>query len=445
MILLSSILCFCSSIYHIRINRGKIVSVGAIISLLWALVLLVGAFCPFDWYPVGEKCGTVILLGTLSLVAGLFTLKKIDKSRQLPVFSKHDSNKKSYRLLFALQIILVIALIPIMIKAFKILVDSHFSMSYLRGEYASGGENGSYMTTLERLFYIHYFIGPLLCVCIMYNSILFFKFKLWIKPLAYNVLLTLCYSLISAGRSTIFFAILSLFVSFILFMLKQGDKKEKKKALLFFGIILSLSIILLGIITIYRGSGTDSAFSYIFKTVITYFCGGTRVLNQTLEYSQLYGINIQTYGYSSISGFFSIVNTLNLYIFNILPNNFAASFRVQDYLIDNISIGTNSSMNAFPTMYYFFIRDGGIAFMCIITFVFGRLVTFVQNKSIVSSSLFLNFLYCLLFYTAIMTVCWWEPIRVEFWMILFWGWIISLLMKINGRQKKGIHYENSFN
>ena len=80
---------------------------------------------------------------------------------------------------------------------------------------------------------------------------------------------------------------------------------------------------------------------------------------------------------------------------NILPLNFPALMRVQDYISYDVSIGTHSTMNAFPTFYYFFLRDGGIVYLIFATIIFGRIVTILERKCVRSSRLKDSFTYSL--------------------------------------------------
>jgi hypothetical protein len=188
------------------------------------------------------------------------------------------------------------------------------------------------------------------------------------------------------------------------------------------------------VITMMRGNTKSGTISYAFKTLITYFCGGTRLLNQTIENPLSFGLDTYTYGYCTFAGFFSILNVVNMYLLgrfglNPLPMNFAAELQVQDFISRNVHIGTASIINAFPTMYYFFLRDGGILFLVAAVFLFSRFITFYEKRSARRNSLKSSFTYGLLFYVSIMTVCWWEPIRTEFWMTLLWGRLLCRMVE----------------
>lgn len=440
MLWIASFICFLSAVYHFYINRGRLVTVGAVISLLWGVVNMINAISPFDWYPLNDQCKTVILIGSIAIVVGLFT------TRQMPCVEDEQDNdainvNQVYKFFFILQVLLIFIMIPMVIKAIGVLMSNNYSMTLLRDVYASGGEEESYMSTIERLFYIHYIVGPCSTACILIDAILFFKHGLWKKPLFFIFALSLLPAIYSAARTSIFFAAISIFIAYLQY--KGGTKNQYslKRVRRKLGLIAVILVAFMVIITVLRGNTDNGALAYVFKTIIQYFCGGTRVLSRTLESPSLFGLDSYSYGFCSIAGFFSIINLINMYIFgpiglNLLPINFASDMHVQSYLAYNVRIGTVSSMNAFPTMFYFFLRDGGLVFLIIFIIVVSRLITRYEKRSALSKSLKNTYTYILFFYVAIMSVCWWEPIRTEFWMALIWGRIICNIAEKRIRNEK---------
>lgn len=427
MLWIASFVCFLSAAYHFYINRGRLVTVGGVVSLLWGIVNMINAISPFDWYPLNDQCKIVILVGSFAIVVGLFT------TRQMPCVqlnnNKNNENldfNEIYKIFFYLQAILIVVMIPVVLKSLRILMSNNFSMTLLRNIYVSGGEGGSYMSTLERLFYIHYIVGPSSMACIIIDSILFFRHELWKKPLIFIVLLSLLPTIYSAARTHIFFAAISIAIAYFQYKGRTTNNNDIKRVKRKLGIVFLVLVAFMVVITMLRGNKSNGVIGYVFKTLVSYFCGGTRVLNRALESPALFGLDDYSYGYCTIAGLFSIINLINTYIFgrvglNLLPIEFASKMNVQTYLANNVQIGLVSSLNAFSTMFYYFLRDGVIVFLIIVVIISGRLLTRYEKRSATNGSLKNSFTYILFFYTAIMSVCWWEPARTEFWMILIWG------------------------
>ena len=427
------IICYLSAAYHIYINRGRLITVGGVISIIWGTINMINAISPYDWYPLSDRCKMILLIGSLAMAIGLFSNRGVPYSIVSRDEQSLDLDAK-YKEFFILQIILALIMVPMVIKAVSIIMSSNLNLAALRTIYATGGEDGSYMSTFQRLFYIHYVVGPSAFACILIDSMLFFRHGLWKKPLVYIVLLAVLEAVYSAARTIIFFSAIAILVSFFIYKghaNSQYDVRRVRRRIRRIFIVLAGFMI---VITLLRGNTNNSAVGYVFKTLITYFCGGTRLLNQTIENPLSFGLDSYQYGYCTFAGLFSIINLINMYFLgrvglNIFPINFAADMHVQDYIARNVRIGSVSSINAFPTMYYFFLRDGGIIFLIIIVVILGRMITAYERKSVRQNSLNRTFTYSLFFYVAIMTVCWWEPIRTEFWMILFWGKLFCRMLE----------------
>lgn len=424
MIWFSTIICLISAIYHFSVNGYRLNSVGGVISLVWGCVLLVNAISPFEWYPISDDCNTVLLIGTMSICVGLFTGKRNTLSGNYYTNDEHVNENKT-KVFFVIQFIIILIMIPMVIKALQIILNNNLNLYILRDLYATGGESGSYMTTFERLFYIHYIVGPMSTACILIDAILFFKNNMWKKPLIYLSVMAIFISIYSAARTTFFYAIIVMLICYIQFSNrhKRIDLVRIKRRIKYF---VFAFVILMVFITMFRDNTDSRGISYIVKTLVQYFCGGTRILNQAMNSPVKYGLDVYSYGYCTIGGFLAILSLVNTYIFgklglNLLPLNFNALMHVQDYMNSNIKYGPVSQMNAFPTMFYYFLRDGGVVYLVIIVFLFMKVLTRYERKCLLNPSIKSTFVYCYLFYVAIMTVCWWEPIRTEFWMALFWG------------------------
>ncbi len=191
-------------------------------------------------------------------------------------------------------------------------------------------------------------------------------------------------------------------------------------------------------LTISRSFDKSNPLVVLMNTVVSYFCGGIRVLNQTIAAPGQYGLDSYSFGICTFGGLVSILDTFNHYILglfgvSILPKGFSTSIIHNAYLSKNIRIGTHSSMNAFPTMLYYFMRDGGLLWVILFTFIFCRIIMRTESNFLRCPTVKNSFLLYLLIYNVVMSVCWWNPINCEFWMELFWGLLIIEFLLVKGR------------
>jgi oligosaccharide repeat unit polymerase len=264
---------------------------------------------------------------------------------------------------------------------------------------------------------------------VIYDAILCIENRFWKKPLFFMVAQVLLQTMYTAGRTIIFFASFSLlFVYAFYSQVKHDDYSMKvvKKRLKVFLIIFALIVV--GI-TLLRNNSKEGILSNVIETVLSYFCGGTRVFNQILQQPSFYGLDAYTFGICTFAGLLSILSTIQTYSFGklglgILPASFSSYTIAQGYVAKRITYGVNSAMNAFPTMFYYFVRDAGVIGLIIGPILFARVISHVEKKLLKTKDLINSFKYFYLMYALLMSVCWWEPMRQEFWMTFLWGVLI---------------------
>ena len=439
MLLVAVAICYSSTAFHYYLNGYKWMNMGTIVSFLWGTVLLVNFISPFQWYPMSNKGCSYLLVGIVALNIGLFRFKPnnkylIDNNNHNNTLLELFSTKDVPNTFFLIQNVLILFMIPIVIKAVGLLINSGFDLYVLRFAYSNATDSHAFMSTAQRLFYIHYCIGPCSFACILIDSVLCLNNRFWKKPLYYLLILTILQTVSSAGRSSIFFSVIVFFLYY--YSLKNqfspaGSCKSVRTKVLVFLIILVLMMI---VITLLRNNGHHSIITTIVHSIVSYFCGGVRVFDQIIRHPNAFGLFDETYGMSTFAGLFSILLFLNHYSLGLvglsfIPPDFSIYDTVQGYLINSIPIGINAEMNAFPTMFYFFFRDFGLISFILFPLLFGFLLSTIEKLYYLNRAPFYTFLYFYLLYTAIMSVCWWEPIRTEFWMVLIWGFVLCLILR----------------
>ncbi len=441
--LLMAFICFLNC-WFIYISNKNTFNIKSTVLLMWGIALFVNFISPYDWYPMQDNTIIILMLGTL-----VMNLTFIAAQKFCPPKPNRDNafavDKKSLKMLYILQIILIVITLPILIKAIVALIKSGFNMAVLRTLYATGGEGGIYMSTFERLLYIHYGVQPLSYCCIAMDAYLCFMNGFQKKPLIYLLLSMLNVSLFTAGRHVILYSIIAISVAY--FSTKNDDvtikvRRNKKRNYRTI-VILAVSIIVL--ITILRSGEDEGFFGQVVQSIVSYFCGGIRVFNTVLQNESIYGLTLQSYGLCCIGGLAIIYSLIDRYILGIvglslIPTDFNSNDFVHGYLNSPIPYGDSSQMNAFSTMYYYFLRDFGIIGVIFQTCLLCLVFVYFENKYYRNPNVRNAALYIHIFFTGIMSVCWFEPIRAEFWMTIFW---ILLVSKILFSQKTEIKVKSA--
>jgi len=430
------IVCLTNAFIYFTISH-RFLDVGSIINGVWAAALLINILNPLDWYDLSNKTELYITLGVISLNIGLLVAELLfsriqNRESEYIIITK---KKPNFRMFFLYQAFLLIISIPMIYKAAKLLITNNMNMYVLRNIYATGGENASYMSTLERLIYIHYIVNPGAMACIIIDSILCIEYAFWKKPFIFLMLLTLSMTIISAARTSLFFSMVMLLIAYsnrkdnYAFPNLQGKSQIKKNMIIYIIIIVIFSMI----ITTQRTSSYSSLSSIMGRTLLAYFGGGIRVFNETLRNPQQFGLDRYSFGMCSIAGLISIFDLFNNYALsplgiNILPAGHSSTAVAQGFLYSNVVIGPYTSMNAFPTMFYYFCRDGGAIAIAFISCLFGMLLGYFKKVQQLKPNIRNRSIYYFMVYAAIMSICWWEPIRTEFWMIMIWGLLLYRMM-----------------
>ena len=444
MLLVASMLCYLNLWIHIKSNRDRAFSVKNLLLVVWGTVLLINFISPYGWNDMSFKTEMLVFIGSFVMnITILFSDTIYISAAQSN--ETIDKNSKNIKYFFRFQIILILLTLPIIIKAITILAQNNFDMMLLRRMYATGGTEGSYMTTFERMFNIHYVVQPLAYGCIVFDAYLCFVDGFYKKPMIYLVVISILVALFTAGRNVIMYSLIVLFVAF--FSTRRFNLNKKMSGS--FKKVLFLMVFVCVAITVFRGGNNEkNIFQTVIQTLCVYFGGGTRVLNETIINPSSYGLGTLSFGMCIFGGLLSIYSTLDRYILgafglNLIPRDFIINDYVQGYVSGYISIGENSKMNAFPTMFYYFMRDGGIVGLVFFTFIFTMVLIFAEKKFNASSNIKNFSIYAHLFHAGFMSVCWLETIREEFWMVIIWIIIIyNLFFKQKNQPKQGANVLN---
>ena len=176
------------------------------------------------------------------------------------------------------------------------------------------------------------------------------------------------------GRLEFVYYIGSFLLAFIVISSSKNISKDKikkyKKAILIF---LAIGIIFVGLCTIFR-VGIEN----IIKQVYTYFALPPTLLSiwlpdiKQVEY---------TYGMTTFFGihsyFFRVLETVGLE--SMVPQIYNEAYRhiLNAEIFKDVGYGV---ANAFVTPIYYFFIDGGYPFVCIFSFVFGYILSYIYDR-----------------------------------------------------------------
>lgn len=421
----------------IIVNRGLakgIADLSFVFNAWWAVVIFGYIISSDAMYPITSNVWYIIGFGIIVFNL-VYILRRYGTHKHIRVFLPWDNyswDNMSYysKILFWVEIIFFIMMLPMVLRNLPNLLSD--GLLGVRSNYMGNSKNGAIMSTVERIVYIHFGVFPGVAACTMIRAILWSRGIIRFKSITIDILNLICIVLITGARTYIFYAAIYFCGAF--FLNKKWlnwDSSKKYKRIRRNIVLLIILVAIAGfVITSQRSfGGGRSVYENLRDTLIIYFVGGIKVFDIALSNPSIYGLDNYTYGLLSISGPVSIV----MLLVNAFPfiGGFAAqipSELAQMYLVSNTIIGNHLSMNAFATMYYYFYRDFGIigvflgvyVFACICASVSRKNKNYYENKSIILDITFLQTLLLIIF-----SVCWWEPYRMEFWMILlqaiFWS------------------------
>lgn len=398
---------------------------GVLFNTWWVIILTISLLNPLGFYSVSGQTRAILMLGLVCFNIPCL-LFGITKSRESAIYNSWDNETISVNKLITIQVILCILLLPLVFKTIGII--SEFGLLGMRTEYALN-ING-FMSTFERIFYIHFFVFPCSSACFLITSVLWAKGKMGLKGLLIGIINIILILMISAGRLMIFNAIIYLSVSYILYKPKKQFyevKFTKKKRWQIISIITCI-VLLVIYITYERSYQAGSYLSAFFEALLTYFTGGIQLLDIAISSPESFGLTKYALGSVFIAGFLSIFILVLYYVPGVALNLELPTAYAQQYLTQSLSIGPNHSINAFATMYYYFIRDFGFIGVILLTTLFSMTCLYsykllIQKTSLISTALFIQ-VVILIFYSVI----WWEPYRMEFWAVLLnIGWLVPFL------------------
>ena len=421
MLLISCFLCIFFAVIIYFVDGKKVINAKILLLLLWGVVLFINYVNPYSWYPLVLQTEILVFISTLGMCVTFLCTKSI--RRKVEAF-KIDKTRLVF--FFSIQFVLLLFLIPLFLKTLTFFINNNYDFALLRSYYVhnSGNDDVPFLSTAQRLFYVYYFIFPCCNACVFINLLLSASKKMWKFPLILSLVFISLITFITAARGNLLVLIIGFVVAFSCF---PEHLTNRVKIAVF--VICLLSILLSITITSSRSVGGS-----FLETTVTYFCGGIRLLNESLKSKATFGLDEYTFGVCTFAGPLAFISDFDRYFvgvlgFHFLPSNFSPYFISQgQYFAEATYIGQHTLINAFPTYLYYFYRDGGVVWMLLMVCFLSYLVITVRNKFYKSSNLAYAYLFCALLYWMVMSVCWWEGIRLESFVSIVWGVLLSRML-----------------
>ena len=409
------------------IIEKRLISPESVFNLVWLLALFLIAINPFGLNAISNTTLTLLTIGNVvfNVSSYFFSLFFTNKSKVI----KDYSNKTKYRtnLLFMFILILLILMLPPFLKSLAVLISGGFAA--VRTFYVSGA-NG-FDNAVIRLLYVHVLIFPAAFVASVLAAHIWIRGKLGFIQFMFSVLLIIMLVVITGARLYLLSYMIFFGISFFMnFELDKNSIKNRGFRRVLFVIVLTF-ITILYYVTKDRGiSGGNNIFS-ILKTFYVYFVGGISVFNNAINNQLAYGLGDYTYGATFVAGILQII-AYPLSKISMLSNwTFYPTDAASEYLVRFVSIGSNTEMNAFATMYYFFMRDFGVFGIVLYSTILAMLCSFVKHMLSKRNNLVYNQIYIYVIGLIAFSTIWWDLYRMESWSIL-----ILLILASNLIEKK---------
>lgn len=375
-------------------------------NLIWLLSVVLSKFNFMELYKIEDKTYGIVWIGQLSfniaiVIYNNFKIKnyKVDNYESVDISIEYIDRK--IRTINFIQIVLFISMIPIILTALRFIIT--YGVHDTRTYYANGTESG-FMTTFQRLFYIHYVVFPLAEALTYIQIVLFIMGKIKFKYILMGIINTITVSFISVGRIKFIYLMIVILVAYLINQdfLKQNyinlNKIKVKKAFKYIKMISFIIIIVVSITTILRHDVTNSIISKVIEIATSYLIDGIIILNHLLTDSS---INTELlWGSATFAGILNVI----CFIIQIISLGFISISipGVSTEVATFYKVGPNIKLNGYSTMYYYFYRDfkliGIIIFMSIIGIIAVKAYSKVKINPVFANQItYVNLMLILLF------------------------------------------------
>ena len=407
---------------------------GCIFNLVWIFVVILYIFNFGNLYEVNTKTYLLIYLGLICInVPYLFS-----SNRYGHYYRQYSKKRVGYALSYGntnvflfIQIVLIIAMIPFTIK----MVSVGESLGLRRQLFSTNYED--IMTYPERLIYIYFGVFPGISAQNIITTLILFKGRASKGYKAIHSLLALTLIILrivtDGGRMIVVDTIICVFLAACFTVEWKKTRLDFKKAreqsivkrrvtvIVIIAAVVSLAI------TMSRSSGVVSPIVYSLRMISRYFTIGPRLLEHAINKPVSFGLNDWSWGGIFWGGLLEIPRSFLAVLGVKMPSFFTIA---QQEMGNYYPIGPGINSNAFPTMFYYFMKDMGIFGVLFESLLFGCLSVRIYGKLNRSpSNLYLGLFYLVLIVIAY-GMCWWPLYRPEYYSTLFLFLLFSKALRM---------------
>lgn len=397
--------------------------------LLWLAACILLIINPNKYYQVSYKTIWITLLGAICFNIPTYLETIIDKKSKPQQVDIDVVKRSKIRTLFWIQLILTLLMIPLSIRAVSFI--SIYGFAFMRNVVADGITYG-YMSTLERMIYIHYIIFPLIKALSLVQLVMYARGKCKAFELIPTIINQALLVVTTTGRND-----LLMFIIWGMFAISVNKKfsssiraiiKKQGRTIKF--VICIAGVAIIGITFVRHRMSEESLISSYTGVVHTYVAGGFQLLDLALRDPVEWRLNTYTLGVSTFKGLLDTVNTtITMLTGGVLHlPEFYANANIQTIAEEFHAVSATKTMNAYVTMYYYFLRDLGYVGLICFTTMLSMLCSGNYKKMCKNPSLDHQLNYYIMLNIIFFSTIWWEPINSSFWVYLIWTKILVFLV-----------------
>lgn len=416
----TTIILLAMALAFLSINK-RIYQPAFLFCLLFGSILFFESFHLYDMYKSQTKTYLIILLGAISFCIGTVFMSRT----KIRLRTKNDIGSYNYSIKYKLYTyLLIFSIMMSLYPAVNNLI--HISQSGLDFSTIRADFGTYYNSNILNLIY-NYVVNPFINACLPITAVSIFiniekekKRKLFILT-AVLIILSI---FMNAGRGILLYFLVMVFFAYKIesdnakFDLEKVKKKKRYKRI--FIVIFILAVWGYIAITKLRGGSTSSSF---LKQIYIYICGCVPHLDYRIN--QIQSANVCLYGTGGFHGLFQFVFTM-FENFGLMkyPNFMLLSDTWYTNSLSYVSIGPNTSFNAYATLFYNCFLDGGLLAIIIEMFVYGCLCGAMYRRVISNPH---NERDKLVFIYLLYGVCF-SFVRFQFTLHSHWIAIIMLIL-----------------
>lgn len=401
MFLINTIVCIIFAIMGWYINKN-IYNPQTIFNCWWGLVTFLSGFGLYGINVPGLKIYAIMFLGIITYNFCCILFAKGRKNRK--VVNTDHLNIKIYAIL---QIITFIFLFPKCITVLKLLGEG-MPYSYIRMVYF---ETNQIMNVYE-VFINKYIIQPFLFVSILVIAIEILR-KIKNKKIIIISIVNILLNVFMNGGRTILFQLVIIALFSFLIERKKVNISAKAKKNIKICILLIISVMILT--TFKRATNVTNIVNELVKNIVLYFTGPIAFFEQCL--TTISSTSELMYG----QGFFSGLIEPFTVLYSILTNGtpYMPANEIGIITQNAVLIGKDIYYNAYPTMFFTFLKDFGILGIFIDTMIFGSISMIVYNYMEKYNTNYSKAIYLTVIFVIIFSTMWWVPLFTWVWVVIF--------------------------